>query len=67
MRGDLAAVEGEFQPIVQGINETMDAFQRPIQVTADYVDRISRGDLPPRITDRYQGDFDAIKVLRFAA
>jgi methyl-accepting chemotaxis protein len=60
-RGDPGAVELEFRPVVEGINETMEAFQRPIAVTADYVDRISRGDLPPRITDRYEGDFNAIK------
>ncbi len=60
-RGDLEAVSAEFRPIVAGVNETMDAYARPIQVTRDYIDRISRGDLPPRITDPYQGDFDAIK------
>jgi methyl-accepting chemotaxis protein len=61
VRGDLSAVSPEFQPIVDGVNKTMDAFVRPIQLTAEYVDRISRGDIPPKITDDYQGDFDAIK------
>jgi len=61
VRGDLAAVEGEFRPIVQGINETMDAFQRPIQVTVDYVSSIGKGKIPAKITDRYEGDFDTIK------
>ncbi|MEI6840778.1 MAG: methyl-accepting chemotaxis protein, partial [Methanomicrobiales archaeon] len=27
----------------------------------EYVDRISKGDLPPRITDNYRGDFNEIK------
>ena len=60
-RGDLEVVTPEFQPIVSGMNKTIDAFVKPIEVTADYVDRISRGDLPPKITDAYQGDFNAIK------
>jgi methyl-accepting chemotaxis protein len=66
-RGDPGAIEGEFRPIVAGINETMDAFTRPIRVTADYVARISRGDVPPRISEAYQGDFNAIKESLNAA
>jgi methyl-accepting chemotaxis protein len=60
-RGDLAKVGAEFRPIIEGINETMDAFARPIAVTADYVTRISNGDIPPKITDHYEGDFNGIK------
>jgi len=60
VRGDPAAIEAEFRPIVAGINETMEAFARPIEVTADYVTRISKGDIPPKITDRYEGDFNRI-------
>jgi methyl-accepting chemotaxis protein len=61
VRGDLSLVSLEFRPVVEGVNRTMDAFTRPIELTASYVDRISRGDVPPKITDRYQGDFNAIK------
>jgi methyl-accepting chemotaxis protein len=61
VRGDLAAVSREFQPVIQGVNRTMDAFVRPIRLTADYVDRISKGDLPPKIEERYEGDFNLIK------
>ena len=38
-----------------------DAFVAPINVTAEYVDRISKGDIPPKITDTYSGDFNEIK------
>jgi methyl-accepting chemotaxis protein len=61
VRGDAAATNFEFRGIVEGMNRTMDAFQKPIEVTADYVSRISKGDVPPKITDSYQGDFNAIK------
>jgi len=61
VRGEVGHLDEEFRPVVDGMNATMEAFRRPIQVTADYVSRISKGDLPPRITDRYEGDFNAIK------
>jgi methyl-accepting chemotaxis protein len=32
-----------------------------LNVAAEYVDRISKGDLPPRITEEYNGDFNEIK------
>ncbi len=55
------SVGPEFRCIVKAMNETMDAFVKPIRVTSEYVDRISRGDIPPPIADRYDGDFDTIK------
>ncbi|HOD41728.1 MAG TPA: methyl-accepting chemotaxis protein, partial [Candidatus Wallbacteria bacterium] len=61
MRGDVAGTNFEFRGIVQGVNEMIDAFVRPINVTAEYVDRISKGDMPPKITDKYNGDFNEIK------
>jgi methyl-accepting chemotaxis protein len=30
-------------------------------MAADYVDRISKGDIPPKITENYNGDFNKIK------
>ncbi|HTN51008.1 MAG TPA: methyl-accepting chemotaxis protein, partial [Anaeromyxobacter sp.] len=61
VRGQTGHLDPEFRPIVDGINETMDSFLGPIRLTADYVQRISRGDVPPPITEPYQGDFNAIK------
>ena len=39
----------------------MDAVIGPLNVSAEYVDRISKGDIPPKITDNYNGDFNEIK------
>jgi methyl-accepting chemotaxis protein len=61
VRGDVASVSAEFQPIIAGVNHIVDAFVKPIRVTAEYVDRIANGDVPPKITDHYEGDFNAIK------
>jgi methyl-accepting chemotaxis protein len=60
-RGNPELVTLEFRPIVEGINRTLDAVIGPLNVTAEYVDRISKGDIPERITDNYNGDFNEIK------
>ena len=61
VRGDATHAGAEFAPVIEGLNETMDAFAKPIAVTAEYVARISKGDIPPKITDSYEGDFNRIK------
>ncbi|CAH2031223.1 methyl-accepting chemotaxis protein [Trichlorobacter ammonificans] len=60
-RADASQHQGDFQKIVVGVNDTLDAVIGPLNVAAEYVDRISKGDIPPRITDSYNGDFNEIK------
>ena len=60
-RADANKHDGDFKKIVQGVNDTLDNVIRPLNVAAEYVDRISNGDIPPRITDSYNGDFNEIK------
>jgi methyl-accepting chemotaxis protein len=60
-RADAGKHQGDFRKIVQGVNETLDAVINPLNVAANYVDRISKGDIPPKITDSYNGDFNTIK------
>jgi methyl-accepting chemotaxis protein len=60
-RADASKHGGDFQKIVKGVNDTLDAVINPLNVAANYVDRISKGDIPPRITDNYNGDFNTIK------
>ena len=60
-RADAAKHQGDYRKIVQGVNDTLDAVIGPLNVSANYVDRISKGDIPPRITDTYNGDFNTIK------
>jgi len=61
LRGKADKFTGSWNELVAGINRLVDSFVSPINVTAEYVDRISKGDIPPRITDVYQGDFNEIK------
>jgi len=60
-RGNPETVSAEFRPIIEGLNGVVDAFMAPFNVVAEYVDRISKGDIPDRITDEYKGDFNEIK------
>jgi len=60
-RADTAKHQGEFRKVVQGVNDTLDAVIRPMNVAADYIDQISKGVIPPKITDSYSGDFNTIK------
>jgi len=60
-RGNPELVNAEFRPIVEGVNATLDAVVGPLNVAAEYVDRISNGDIPASITDSYNGDFNEIK------
>jgi methyl-accepting chemotaxis protein len=60
-RADATRHEGDFRKIVEGVNDTLDAVIGPLNVAAEYVERISRGDIPEPITDNYNGDFNKIK------
>ena len=60
-RGNVECVSAEFQPIVAGVNTTLDAVIGPLNVAAKYVDQISKGDIPAKITDTYNGDFNVLK------
>jgi methyl-accepting chemotaxis protein len=60
-RADASKHDGDFRKIIEGVNGTLDAVIGPLNVAADYVDKISKGELPPKITDNYNGDFNALK------
>lgn len=61
-RADASKHQGDFQRIVEGVNQTLDSVIGPLNVAAEYVDRIAKGDMPPRITEEYRGDFNEIKI-----
>ncbi|WP_303783855.1 MCP four helix bundle domain-containing protein, partial [Azovibrio restrictus] len=46
-RADADKHKGDFRNIVAGVNATLDAVIGPLNVAAHYVDRISKGDIPP--------------------
>ena len=60
-RGSVEAAQGGWKELIIGVNDLIDAFVRPITLVSDSLDRMSRGDIPEKITDEYQGDFNNIK------
>ncbi|WP_024930101.1 hypothetical protein, partial [Methylophilus sp. OH31] len=60
-RADAAKHNGDFRKIVEGVNNTLDSVIGPLSVAANYVDRISKGDIPARINEHYRGDFNELK------
>ena len=61
-RGKADSFAGDWHKLVGGINTLIEAFIKPISLTADYVGRIGKGAIPEKITDNYQGDFNTIKT-----
>jgi len=60
-RADASQHKGDFSKIVDGVNNTLDAVISPLNVAADYVSRISKGDIPEKIAKEYKGDFNEIR------
>lgn len=60
-RADVSKHQGDFRKVIEGVNDTLDAVVNPLNIAASVMDRISKGDIPPKITDSYNGDFDDIK------
>ncbi|MBI4651914.1 HAMP domain-containing protein [Candidatus Desantisbacteria bacterium] len=60
IRGDINKFHGGYKDIIKGINDTMDAVIGPLNAASEYINRISNGDIPSKITDNYGGDFNKI-------
>lgn len=60
-RANADRAQGVWRKILRGVNDAMDAVIGPLNIAAEYVDRIAKGDIPPKIIDTYQGDFNEIK------
>ncbi|MBF0565420.1 MAG: methyl-accepting chemotaxis protein [Nitrospirae bacterium] len=60
-RANAALFVGSWQKLVAGINDTVINIVNPLMVTADYVDKISRGVIPPVIKTQYKGQYNVIK------
>jgi methyl-accepting chemotaxis protein len=53
---------GGWNQLVKGVNETVTNIVEPLNVTAEYVGRIAKGDIPPPITTAYKGQYNIIKA-----
>jgi methyl-accepting chemotaxis protein len=60
-RGDPLKLSPEFRPVLVGVNDTLDALLGPLTAAAQHLERMARGDIPPKITERYSGEFNSLK------
>lgn len=59
-RGDADKFQGGYREVIQGVNNTLDALIEPLKQSADYMQQISRGMIPEKITEEAKGDFNEI-------
>ncbi|MDQ7827105.1 MAG: methyl-accepting chemotaxis protein [Candidatus Eremiobacteraeota bacterium] len=60
-RAETSGFQGAYREIVEGFNSVLDSVVKPLKVAASYVNMIAKGEIPPKITDEYRGDFNEIK------
>jgi methyl-accepting chemotaxis protein len=59
-RADTTKHRGDFRKLVSSVNEILDAVTRPLNLAAEYADRISRGEISPKKSDNDKNDFKEI-------
>ncbi len=60
-RADLSKHRGEYRKVVQGVNETLDAITNPLNAAAGKLACIAKGEIPSKITEVFQGEFNLLK------
>ncbi len=60
-RAKTDGMEGAYAVLITGMNGALAAMAEPMGVSADYLDRIARGEIPPTLNRGYQGDFKAVE------
>ena len=61
VRADAAQHEGDYRKVIEGLNATLEAVVSPLTMAANYIDKIAKGNLPPKITETYNGEYNKIK------
>lgn len=60
-RADSSKYSGAYYSITNGLNTAIEAIVNPLKIAADYMKRISKGEIPDTISSEYKGDFNDIK------
>ncbi|AFA49639.1 methyl-accepting chemotaxis protein [Acetobacterium woodii] len=60
-RGNPDLYPGSYKDFITGLNSVIDTFISPIKVSNAYMKQIGQGEIPPKITDSYSGDFNELK------
>ncbi len=60
-RAEAEKFNGNYKRIIEAVNATLDNVINPLNVAAEYINKISDGNMPDKITDEYKGDFNILK------
>lgn len=60
-RGDATKFAGVYKEFIIGLNSVIDTFVLPLNVASETIEKIGNGEIPPKITTEYKGDFDELK------
>ncbi len=60
-RGNVAAMDAVYKPMLAGINEVIDAVVAPIAEIREKLAKVSEGDLTAYVTGQYKGDHEMLK------
>ena len=61
-RAQVELFSGDDRAVLEAINGMLDALVTPVAFTSTYIERIGKGNIPEKITDTYNGDFNTIKT-----
>lgn len=61
VRGNENKFEGGYKEIIEGMNKTMKAVEKPIKETSDVLQELSTGDLRVSVKGMYKGEYKKIK------
>jgi len=59
-RGDASAFTGNYRELIENVNNIVVAFEMPLKRIQHYINMISRGEIPERITEAAKGDFQKL-------
>jgi methyl-accepting chemotaxis protein len=60
-RANADEFKGLFNEAISTVNHAFDSVIDPLNMTSDYIEQISKGEIPEKITEEYLGDFNHIK------
>ncbi len=61
VRLDAEKYHGSYGKLALGVNTLLDNILSPINIAADYLNRLSKGDIPSTVTEQFNGDFNEIR------
>ncbi len=60
VRGDWSKFENRWAKLIYGINEVVENFVEPIQITSEKILAISQGVIPKKVEQKFEGDFNIL-------